>query len=110
MEERMGAVAATSRSGASLPEAIHYLETDPSRATDGGERLRQWLQDLMDRTVRDLDGKHFAIPAPVKRVEAMIAPPGGAAAMYYTRPSEHFSRPGRTWYPTLGKTRFPLWG
>ena len=30
--------------------------------------------------------------------------------MYYTRPSEDFSRPGRTWYPTLGKTRFPLWG
>jgi uncharacterized protein (DUF885 family) len=39
----------------------------------------------------------------------MIAPPGGAAAMYYTGPSEDFSRPGRTWYPTLGKTRFPLW-
>ena len=29
--------------------------------------------------------------------------------MYYTAPSEDFSRPGRTWYPTLGKTRFPLW-
>src|SRR5690242_19802066 len=40
----------------------------------------------------------------------MIAPPGGAAAMYYTGPSEDFSRPGRTWYPTLGRTRFPLWG
>ena len=40
----------------------------------------------------------------------MIAPPGGAAAMYYTGPSEDFARPGRTWYPTLGKTRFPLWG
>ena len=53
---------------------------------------------------------HFDIPDPVKRVEAMIAPPGGAAAMYYTGPSEDFSRPGRTWYPTLGKTRFPLWG
>ena len=30
--------------------------------------------------------------------------------MYYTGPSEDFSRPGRTWYPTLGKTKFPLWG
>ena len=40
----------------------------------------------------------------------MIAAPGGAAAMYYTGPSEDFSRPGRTWYPTLGRTRFPLWG
>ena len=110
IEDQMRAVAARIRSGASLPEAIHFLETDPSRAIDGAERLRQWLQDLMDRTMRDLDRKHFDIPDPVKRVEAMIAPPGGAAAMYYTRPSEDFSRPGRTWYPTLGKTRFPLWG
>ena len=39
----------------------------------------------------------------------MIAPPGGAAAMYYTGPTEDFSRPGRTWYPTMGQTRFPLW-
>lgn len=30
--------------------------------------------------------------------------------MYYTGPAEDFSRPGRTWYPTLGKTDFPLWG
>jgi uncharacterized protein (DUF885 family) len=64
----------------------------------------------MDRTVDELDGVHFEIPARVRRVEAMIAPPGGAAAMYYTGPSEDFSRPGRTWYPTLGRTRFPLWG
>ena len=49
-------------------------------------------------------------PSDIKRVEAMIAPRGGAAAMYYTRPSEDLKRPGRTWYPTLGKTRFPLWG
>ncbi|GIS65519.1 MAG: hypothetical protein CM1200mP3_17670 [Chloroflexota bacterium] len=30
--------------------------------------------------------------------------------MYYTGPSGDFSRPGRTWYPTAGKTIFPLWG
>jgi uncharacterized protein (DUF885 family) len=29
--------------------------------------------------------------------------------MYYTGPSEDFSRPGRTWYPTQGRTTFPLW-
>jgi len=31
------------------------------------------------------------------------------AAPYYTRPSLDFARPGRTWLPTLGRTRFPLW-
>ena len=89
---------------------IAHLESDPNRAIEGVDTFRHWLQDLMDRTIAELDGTHFDIPEPVKRVEAMIAPPGGAAAMYYTGPSEDFSRPGRTWYPTLGKTRFPLWG
>jgi uncharacterized protein (DUF885 family) len=96
--------------GASPTEAIELLESDPARAIEGEENLRSWLQDLMDSTIAGLDGTHFDIADPIKRVEAMIAPPGGAAAMYYTGPSEDFSRPGRTWYPTLGKTRFPLWG
>jgi uncharacterized protein (DUF885 family) len=96
--------------GASVDEVIEHLETDPPRSIAGVDAFRQWLQDLLDRTIAELDGVHFDIPEPVKRVEAMIAPPGGAAAMYYTGPSEDFSRPGRTWYPTLGKTRFPLWG
>ena len=39
----------------------------------------------------------------------MLAPPGTAAAMYYTPPSDDFSRPGRTWYPIRDLTRFPLW-
>jgi uncharacterized protein (DUF885 family) len=96
--------------GASIDEAIDHLETAPDLAIEGVDTLQRWLQDLMDRTVDELDGTHFDIPAPIRRVEAMIAPPGTAAAMYYTAPSEDLSRPGRTWYPTLGKTRFPRWG
>ena len=72
-------------------------------------RLPAWNQQLIDATIGSLDGVHFDIAEPIRHCEAMIAPPGGAAAMYYTAPSEDFSRPGRTWYPTLGKTRFPLW-
>jgi uncharacterized protein (DUF885 family) len=40
----------------------------------------------------------------------MIPPPGGALAAYYTGPSEDLKRPGRTWWPTGGNTRFPRWG
>jgi len=110
IEDRMAVVGGQILPGESLAAAVHLLETDPARSIDGVEAFRGWLQELMDRTIAELDGTHFDIPDPVKRVEAMIAPPGGAAAMYYTRPSEDFTRPGRTWYPTLGKTRFPLWG
>ena len=96
--------------GATIDEAIVHLETDPSRDRRRGRVPGLAAGAAWTRTIVDLDGTHFDIPEPVKRVEAMIAPPGGAAAMYYTGPSEDFSRPGRTWYPTLGKTRFPLWG
>jgi uncharacterized protein (DUF885 family) len=106
----MGQVAERIVPGASLAAVIDHLEADPDGAIEGVDEFREWLQNLLDTTISELDGVHFDIPDPVKRVEAMIAPPGGAAAMYYSGPSEDFSRPGRTWYPTLGKTRFPLWG
>ena len=96
--------------GATIDEAIDLLDSDPSRSIEGEEEFRQWMQDLQDRTIAELEGAHFDLAEPVKRIEALIAPPGGALAMYYTGPSEDFSRPGRTWYPTGGKTRFPLWG
>ena len=110
IEADMTEVCARIRPDASIGETIAFLETESPLVIEGEAALQAWLQDLMDETIADLDGKHFDIPGPVQRVEAMIAPPGGAAAMYYTGPSEDFSRPGRTWYPTLGKTRFPLWG
>lgn len=110
IEDEMRATCARILPGASIEETRQFLESDPARAIEGVEEFRQWMQDLQDRTIEDLDGVHFDIPAPLRKIEAMIAPPGGALAMYYTGPSEDFSRPGRTWYPTGGRTRFPLWG
>jgi uncharacterized protein (DUF885 family) len=110
IEVEMGDVCDQIRPGESIGATIEWLEQESDLVIEGEQNLQRWLQDLMDRTIAELNGVHFEIPAPVQRVEAMIAPPGGAAAMYYTGPSEDFSRPGRTWYPTLGKTRFPLWG
>jgi uncharacterized protein (DUF885 family) len=77
-------------------------------AIEGVDEVRDWLQGLMDEAIQALDGTHFELAERVKRVESRIAPPGGAAAPYYTAPSEDFSRPGRTWLPTMGKTRFPI--
>ena len=110
IEHAMRSVAERIIPGVDVDAVIEHLETDPNRAIEGVDEFQRWNQELLDTTVAELDGSHFDIPEPVQRVEAMIAPPGGAAAMYYTGPSEDFSRPGRTWYPTLGKTRFPLWG
>ncbi|KRO36890.1 MAG: hypothetical protein ABR57_06770 [Acidimicrobium sp. BACL17 MAG-120924-bin0] len=96
--------------GSTLNEVRHFLDTDPSRSIQGEGALRDWLQELMDDAMSFLiDNHHFSIPDSIRTVEAMISPPGGAAAMYYTGPSEDLSRPGRTWYPTNGRTLFPRW-
>ncbi|MCF3120748.1 DUF885 domain-containing protein [Streptomyces arenae] len=76
---------------------------------EGVEEVRVWLQELMDEAIDALDGTHFELAERVRKVESHIAPPGGAAAPYYTGPSEDFSRPGRTWLPTMGDTRFPVY-
>jgi uncharacterized protein (DUF885 family) len=109
LQEQMRAEAERVLPGASAQDAMRHLETS-GEAIEGVEEIRIWLQDMMDRAIADLNGTHFDLAEPVKTVEARIAPPGSAAAPYYTGPSQDFSRPGRTWLPTLGKTRFPLWG
>ncbi|GGV23096.1 hypothetical protein GCM10010260_74240 [Streptomyces filipinensis] len=95
--------------GAGTPwVALAHLD-EHGRHIDGVDEVREWLQGLMDRAIENLDGTHFELAERVRKVESCIAPPGGAAAPYYTAPSEDFSRPGRTWLPTMGQTRFPVY-
>jgi uncharacterized protein (DUF885 family) len=109
LQEQMRTEAALVLPGASAQQAMHDLDEN-GEAIDGVDEIRAWLQAMMDQAITDLDGTHFDLADPLKTVEARIAPPGSAAAPYYTGPSKDFSRPGRTWLPTLGRTRFPLWG
>ncbi|ARP69068.1 DUF885 domain-containing protein [Streptomyces pluripotens] len=95
--------------GAETPWAALAHLDEHGRHIQGVDEVREWLQDLMDRAIEDLDGTHFELAERVRKVESRIAPPGGAAAPYYTGPSEDFSRPGRTWLPTMGQTRFPVY-
>jgi uncharacterized protein (DUF885 family) len=94
--------------GSTPMEAMRWLN-EHGDAVEGVEAIRARLQSMMDEAMDALDGVHFDLAEPIRRVEAMIAPPGSAAAPYYTRPTQDFSRPGRTWLPTLGRERFPLW-
>ncbi|MCF3961615.1 DUF885 domain-containing protein [Streptomyces fuscigenes] len=94
--------------GATPWEALAHLD-EHGKHIEGVDAVQKWLQELMDEAIGALDGTHFELAPRVRKVEAMIAPAGGAAAPYYTPPSEDFSRPGRTWLPTMGETRFPVY-
>ncbi|WP_445525688.1 DUF885 domain-containing protein [Streptomyces cyslabdanicus] len=95
--------------GAETPWAALAHLDEHGTHIEGVDEVRQWLQDLMDEAIEALDGTHFELAERVRKVESCIAPPGGAAAPYYTAPSADFSRPGRTWLPTMGETRFPVY-
>ncbi|MFB6989572.1 DUF885 domain-containing protein [Streptomyces sp. NPDC056178] len=94
--------------GAGPWEALAHLDVH-GKHIEGVDEVQVWLQSLMDEAIEALDGTHFELAERVRKVESRIAPPGGAAAPYYTGPSEDFSRPGRTWLPTMGETRFPVY-
>ncbi|WP_030711469.1 DUF885 domain-containing protein [Streptomyces sp. NRRL F-2580] len=89
-------------------EALKHLDEHGTHI-EGVDEVQAWLQGLMDEAIENLDGTHFELAERVRKVESRIAPPGGPAAPYYSSPSEDFSRPGRTWLPTMGQTRFPVY-
>ncbi|NYJ73919.1 DUF885 domain-containing protein [Allobranchiibius huperziae] len=95
--------------GAGVKEAMAALDADPAYQLHGTAELRNWMQDKADRAIADLGGTHFDIPEPVQRIECMIAPTQ-SGGIYYTGPSEDFSRPGRMWWSVpKGVEQFGTW-
>jgi len=95
--------------GASVEEAVAHLEADPARKLVGTDALQKWMQETSDRAVAELGASHFDIPEAIRTLECMIAPTqeGG---IYYTGPTDDFSRPGRMWWSVPeGVTEFDTW-
>jgi uncharacterized protein (DUF885 family) len=110
LETEMRAVAAQiAGSGASIDDAVATLDADPARTIKGKEAFRDWMQGLADQSIADLHGTHFDIPEPVRRIECCIAPTSDGV-IYYTGPSEDFTRPGRMWWAVpQGIDSFSTW-
>lgn len=95
--------------GATLAEAVAALDAAPARRIEGREAFRDWMQELADRTVTELADIHFDIPEPVRRIECHLSP-ADDGGVYYTGPSEDFSRPGRMWWSVpAGLETFTPW-
>ncbi|MCU1544528.1 MAG: hypothetical protein JWM50_2393 [Microbacteriaceae bacterium] len=109
MTAEQEAIAREIKPGASVLEAIAFLDGDPARKLHGTDALQRWMQETSDRAVEELSRTQFDIPDEVKRLECMIAPTqeGG---IYYTNPTDDFSRPGQMWWSVPeGVTEFDTW-
>ena len=92
-----------------VEDAIAALDADPARRIRGKERFREWMQQLSDRTLAELADTHFDIPEPIRRLDCKIAPTT-TGGIYYTPPSEDFSRPGAMWWSVpAGVEDFSTW-
>jgi uncharacterized protein (DUF885 family) len=109
LRSELARVASLIQPGASREEAAAILDADPGRRIEGRENFRAWMQELAEHTISSLHGTHFDIPAPARRIEAMIAPTSDGG-IYYSAPSEDWSRPGRMWWSVpQGIDSFATW-
>ncbi|GAB3550608.1 DUF885 domain-containing protein [Arthrobacter tumbae] len=102
-------VAGRIKPGATIEEVKAILNADPARQLKGSAALKEWMQATADQALADLAGVHFDIPAPMDRLECMIAPTQ-EGVIYYSVPSDDFSRPGRMWWSIPpGEDEFTTW-
>jgi uncharacterized protein (DUF885 family) len=95
--------------GASVDEAIAFLDADERRKLHGTDALQRWMQEVSDRAVAELGATQFDIPEQIRTLECMIAPTQ-SGGIYYTGPTDDFSRPGRMWWSVPeGVTEFDTW-
>ncbi|MFI2753513.1 DUF885 domain-containing protein [Cellulomonas sp. P22] len=95
--------------GASVEQAVAALDADPSRTLHGTKALQAWMQETADGAIAALNGVHFDIPDPVLNLECCIAPTQ-TGGIYYTGPSDDFTRPGRMWWSVPPEvTTFNTW-
>lgn len=92
-----------------LRTAVRKLNADERYQLHGKDALVEWMQGVADKVIADLNGTYFDIPEQVQEIECKIDP-SGTGGIFYTQPTEDFSRPGRMWWsvPT-GQEVFHTW-
>jgi hypothetical protein len=94
--------------GVAVAEAVERLNADPARRLRGTDALVEWMQETAEAAM-EAASAFFDVPEPIRTLECRIAP-SGTGAIYYTGPSEDFSRPGRMWWSVPdGVAEFTTW-
>ncbi|HJG43343.1 DUF885 domain-containing protein [Corynebacterium phoceense] len=89
--------------------AMRKLNGEERYTLHGREELVAWMQATADRVIAELNGTEFDIPEQAQSIECLIDP-AGTGGIFYTGPSEDFSRPGRMWWSVpAGQDTFHTW-
>ncbi|AWB81004.1 DUF885 domain-containing protein [Corynebacterium yudongzhengii] len=96
-------------SDCSVRGAFRRLNEDERYTLTGTEALREWMQKLADETMDTVHGTHFNVPEELRTIVARIDP-AGTGGIFYTPPTEDFTRPGQMWWSVPpGQETFHTW-
>jgi len=109
LDDESAQIAAKLRPGLTVRQTKQALDDDPAYQLQGSDAMRTWMQGKADEAIANLNGVHFDIPEPAQHIECMIAGTHDGG-VWYTAPSDDFSRPGRMWWSVpLSQTKFSTW-
>lgn len=95
--------------GTTVEQAMDRLNNDPARQLHSTAALRDWMQGTADGAMEAISGTYFDVPDAMKKIECMVLE-DGTGGIYYTNPTDDFSRPGRMWWSVpAGVTDFVTW-
>jgi uncharacterized protein (DUF885 family) len=92
-----------------LSDFSKILNNDPEYIIEGVDNFKAFLEGVTSKAIKDMSGKYFTIPVAIKKCEVVMDEDTIDESPYYKGPSDDLQRPGKTYYPTLGRTKFTTW-
>lgn len=109
INNQMRELASTMGNFEHLTDVRDYLNNHPDYIIEGKDNFKKFLEGIIQKAITELNGTIFTIPAKIKKCEVIMDEDTIDESPYYKEPSDDFTRPGRTYYPTLGRTHFTTW-
>lgn len=95
--------------GTGVLEAYRKLDREPRYQLHGTEALMEWMASVNEEAYRELGGVDFTIPEDMPKVQCAVDR-AGSGGIFYTPPSDDFSRPGTMWWSVpKGQETFHTW-
>lgn len=92
-----------------LMDIRDYLNNNPKYYIDGRDEFKAFLEGVTKQAIKELSGTVFTIPVAMRKCVVELDDDSIDESPYYKHPSDDMTRPGKTVYPTLGRTRFTTW-
>ena len=83
--------------GLPVSTALENLNNDPEHQLHGTAELVRWMQETSNAAVDFLADRHFTVAPEMRELDCMISP-AGDGGIFYTAPTDDFSRPGTMWW------------